>query len=130
VGSGFSRTVTACSLEELLLRHALGESPDGWSREARASGVMMIPIPARGVYRGVSGVSAARLVDGVDDITITAKPDQLLVPLPEGASYLGFIFAHGGTSESVAASLRDAHRRLQFAIDPELRVVQSAHGTM
>jgi hypothetical protein len=123
-------TVTACSLEELLLRHALGESPAGWSREARASGVMMIPIPARGVYRGVSGVDAARLVEGVEDITVTAKPDQLLVPLPEGASYLGFIFAHGGTSESVARSLRAAHRRLQFAIDPELRVIESAHGAM
>jgi biotin carboxylase len=45
--------------EELLLRHALGERPDAWSREARASGVMMIPIPGRGVYRGVSGVEDA-----------------------------------------------------------------------
>jgi hypothetical protein len=128
--SGSSRTVAVCSLEELLLRHALGESPDGWAREARASGVMMIPIPARGVYRGVSGVDAARLVEGVDDVTITAKPDQLLVPLPEGASYLGFIFAHGGTSASVARSLRGAHARLQFAIEPELRVLQSTHVAM
>jgi D-alanine-D-alanine ligase-like ATP-grasp enzyme len=119
-----------CSLEELLLRHALGESPDGWLREPRASGVMMIPIPARGVYRGVSGLGAARQVDGVDDVTITAKADQVLVPLPEGASYLGFIFAHGGASESVAQSLRAAHARLQFAIEPELRVVQSIHGAM
>ena len=119
-----------CSLEELLLRHALGESPDGWSREARASGVMMIPIPARGVYRGVSGVDAARLVAGVDDVTITAKPDQLLVPLPEGASYLGFIFAHGGTSDVGGARCARAHARLQFAIEPELRVLQSAHGAM
>src|SRR5205085_8867707 len=46
----------AIPLEELLLRHALGEPPAGWIREAIASGVMMIPIPARGVYRGVSGV--------------------------------------------------------------------------
>jgi len=123
-------TMAACSLEELLLRHALGESPDGWTREEQASGVMMIPIPARGIYRGVSGVDAARLVAGVDDVTITAKPDQLLVPLPEGASYLGFIFAHGGTSASVTQSLRGAHTRLRFAIEPELRVLQSAHGSM
>jgi hypothetical protein len=118
------------SLEELLLRHALGEAPDGWSREPRASGVMMIPIPARGVYRSVSGVEEARLVDGVDEVMVTAKVDQMLVPLPEGASYLGFIFAHGGTGESVAHSLRRAHARLRFVIDAELRVVQSANGSM
>jgi len=132
-GSGFSRIAapgTSCSLEELLLRHASGESPRAWSRAATASGVMMIPIPGRGVYRGVSGVDAARLIEGIDDVTITAKRDQVLVPLPEGASYLGFIFARGATSATVVAALRRAHACLRFAIEPELRVVQSANGTM
>ena len=116
------------SLEELLLRHALGESPDTWHREPSASGVMMIPIPRRGVFRGVAGLDAARLVDGVEDIRITAKDDQVLVPLPEGASYLGFIFARAGSSAAVDRALRAAHARLQFAIDPEVLVVQSRHG--
>jgi biotin carboxylase len=116
------------SLEDLLLRHALGESPDGWQREAEASGVMMIPIPARGIFRGVSGADEARRVAGVYDLQITAKPDQLLVPLPEGASYLGFIFARGATPVVVEQALRAAHRRLQFAVDPELQVVESRHG--
>jgi len=110
------------SLEELLLRHTLGESPDGWSRESCASGVMMIPIPARGVYRGVSGLDEARGVPGVDEVTITARTDQLLVPLPEGASYLGFIFARGSTSRFVEQALRSAHARLGFAIEPEVRM--------
>jgi hypothetical protein len=52
------------------------------------------------------------------------------VPLPEGASYLGFIFARGDTATVVERALRDAHARLQFTIEPELRVVQSAHGAM
>jgi hypothetical protein len=91
---------------------------------------MLIPSPERGVYRGVSGVEAATAVDEVDDVVITAKADQLLVPLPEGASYLGFIFAHGDTRSGVERALRAAHARLHFAIDPELRVVQSAHGAM
>jgi len=115
-------------LEELLLRHALGESPDRWRREPSASGVMMIPIPRRGVLRGVEGLDAARLVDGVEDVRITAKDDQVLVPLPEGASYLGFIFARAGSPATVDRALRAAHARLQFAIDPEVPVVQSRHG--
>src|SRR6202040_2992065 len=80
-------------LEELLLRHALGESPAGWRREPDASGVMMLPIPRRGIFRRAVGLEEARAVTGIDDVRITAKPDQLLIPLPEGASYLGFIFA-------------------------------------
>jgi biotin carboxylase len=118
----------AISLEELLMRQALGEPVDGWAREPLAAGVMMIPIPARGIFRGASGVDAARAMPAVEDVRITAKPDQLLVPLPEGASYLGFIFARGDRPDAVERALRDAHACLRFAVDPELPVVQSAHG--
>jgi hypothetical protein len=110
------------SLEELLLRHALGEPPGAWSREPSASGVMMIPIPRRGVYRRVSGVEDARRIDGVDQVIVTAKEDQLLVPLPEGASYLGFIFARGETRDAVEGSLRIAHGCLGFTIETEVRL--------
>ncbi|HEY2906440.1 MAG TPA: ATP-grasp domain-containing protein [Vicinamibacterales bacterium] len=112
-------------LEELLLRHACGASPDVWKDDASASGVMMIPIPERGIFRQVAGVDAARQVAGIVDVQITAKPDQLLVPLPEGASYLGFIFARGDAPATVVEALRAAHSRLIFAIDPELKVLAS-----
>jgi predicted ATP-grasp superfamily ATP-dependent carboligase len=116
------------SLEELLLRHALGEPTNDWQREEAASGVMMIPIPRRGVFRGVAGIDEARLVPGIVDLRITAKADQILLPLPEGASYLGFIFATAAGPRDAEAALRAAHGRLEFAIDPEVRVVQSVHG--
>ena len=116
----------AIPLEELLLRHALGESPAGWQREGCASGVMMIPIPRRGVLRGVDGLESARSVPHIDEIQITAKADQLLLPLPEGGSYLGFIFARADRPFDVERALRLAHRRLRFAIDPEFTVRPSA----
>jgi biotin carboxylase len=108
------------SLEELLLHHALGESLAEWSRQRAASGVMMIPIPRPGIYRGVQGVEQARAVAGVEDLQITAKVDQQLVPLPEGASYLGFIFAGAETPAGVEAILRQAHGCLRFSIDTAL----------
>jgi biotin carboxylase len=111
------------SLEELLLRHALGQDVASVVREAVASGVMMIPIPARGIYRGVSGVEDSRSVPGVDDVQITAKPDQILVPLPEGKSYLGFIFARAARPADVVHTLRRAHARLDFRIDREVPVL-------
>ena len=96
------------------------EDVSGYARDTAASGVMMIPIPRRGIYRGVDGVDAARAVAGVDDLQITAKPDQILVPLPEGKSYLGFIFARGPQPEAVVSSLRAAHACLRFVIEREL----------
>jgi hypothetical protein len=106
-------------LEELLLRHALGEDPTPYQPEAIASGVMMIPIPKRGIFRRVDGIDDARAVADIVELHITAKPDQLLVPLPEGASYLGFIFARAATPDAVDRALRAAHARLVFTIDPE-----------
>lgn len=110
----------ASSLEELLLRHALGERVDHWHPASGATGVMMIPIPGAGVYRRVEGLERARQVLHVWDIRITAKPDQTLVPLPEGASYLGFIFARADTSDAVERALRTAHAALTFVVDRAL----------
>jgi biotin carboxylase len=123
---GVSRSLI--SLEELLLRHAIGESSTIWKREDSASGVMMIPIPRRGFFRGVSGLDEARRVAGVEDVRITAKADQKLLQLPESASYLGFIFARRPGAQDVIEALRTAHARLRFTIDPELPVLQSRHG--
>ncbi len=116
---------SSIALEELLLRHALGERLAGWQRGPGASGVMMIPIPVEGIYRRVAGVEDALRVRGVDDVRITAKPDQRLVPLPEGASYLGFIFASARRAEGVERALREAHQRLSFVIDRAIAVTAS-----
>jgi hypothetical protein len=110
------------TLEEVLLRHAMGEDISRWTPSEDASGVMMIPIPRRGLYRGVNGVEAALAVEGIDDVRITAKMDELLLPLPEGRSYLGFIFARGENPARVEQSLRDAHAPLVFNIEREIEL--------
>jgi biotin carboxylase len=113
---------TSVSLEYLLLRHALGHDTSGFVREPSASGVMMMPIVSGGIYRGVDGVEEARQVPFIEAVHITAKTDQRLVPLPEGASYLGFIFARAATSDAADAALRQAHATLRFTIDREIAV--------
>src|SRR5216117_3947062 len=50
------------SLEEIIIRHALGMPIPTLGREAQASGVMMIPVPGAGVLRDVRGVDDARKV--------------------------------------------------------------------
>jgi biotin carboxylase len=119
IGGLCSRTLrfgTGMTLEEIILRHALGRPIASLDRERRAAGVMMIPIPRAGRLVAVEGEAAARAVTGIEEVSITAHRGQDLVPLPEGWQYLGFIFARGDTPAAVEAALRDAHARLHFEI--------------
>lgn len=104
------------SLEELVLRHALGLPLDDLTRERAASGVMMVPIRREGVLEAVHGQDAARAVPGVTGLEITVPRGRRVVPLPEGDRYLGFLFARGETPGEVEDVLRRAHA----ALDVEL----------
>jgi hypothetical protein len=110
------------SLEAVLLAAAVGDSFAGWRREARASGVLMVPIPRSGVLREVRGVDQARRVPDVDDVVVTAKPGQRLDALPEGASYLGFAFASAPGGAAVETALRRAQACLDVVIDCAIEV--------
>jgi biotin carboxylase len=126
IGGLCSRTLrfgAGLSLEEVLVAHAMGLPLDAVWCEARASGVMMLPIPRRGTLHAVRGVDAAREVPGVEDVVVTVPEGREVVPLPEGDSYLGFLFAKGPSPGDVEAALREAHRRLEFEIRAPLPTV-------
>lgn len=106
------------SLEELNLRHALAE-PLAVAGDGSAAGVMMIPIPRRGIYHGLEGLAAARSEPGVTEIAVAVEPGQIVAPPPDGASYLGFIFSRAASPADAESALRLAHRRLRFDIRPE-----------
>jgi biotin carboxylase len=107
---------TGMSLEELILRRALGRPVDSLERERAAAAVMMIPIPGGGTLEEVRGLDEARAVPHVEDITISLHKGQEVVPLPEGSRYLGFIFSRAATPAEAEAALRAAHRHLQLVI--------------
>ncbi len=113
-------------LEELILRQAIGLEIGSLDREDRAVGVMMIPIPGAGMLRGVRGIEQTQAVSGIVGVEITAKLHNPIVPLPEGDSYLGFIFARGDSPAQVEAALREAHRQLTFTIEPLLPMLRVA----
>jgi hypothetical protein len=111
-------------LEELILRHALGEEVADVRLQGPASGVMMIPIPKAGIYRGVDGVDRASAVPDIEDVVITAQVGDPLAPLPEGSSYLGFIFARGNSPAEVEAALRKSHAELSFQVATVLEMLR------
>ena len=105
------------TLEEIVIRHALGMELPALERETDAAGVMMIPVPGAGVLRDVHGIDAAKRVPLIESVEITAHRGQELVPLPEGARYPGFIFARGDSPKAVESALRAAHAKLRFDVE-------------
>lgn len=108
---------TGYGLEELVLMHALGRHPNARA-VAGAAGVLMIPIPQAGILRRVEGLLAARQVPYIEEVIIDVREGYELVPLPEGASYLGFIFARAPTAQAAEAALRSAHACLNIVVAP------------
>ncbi|MEE2708329.1 MAG: ATP-grasp domain-containing protein [Gemmatimonadota bacterium] len=123
IGGLCSRTLQfglGISLEELILRHSFGIDINQLGRQDHAAGVMMLPVPEGGILTSVSGIDQAEQVTGIEAVVITAKPGEILVPLPEGSSYPGFIHARGETPELVEQALRTAHGTLEFRLTEPL----------
>ena len=106
------------SLEEVIIRNAVGAGLNGLRREAQASGVMMLPIRSKGTLERVSGQSDALAVDGVVGLEISIAAGRPVVPLPEGDRYLGFVFARGRDPADVELALRRAEAALQVVVRP------------
>jgi hypothetical protein len=68
----------------------------------------------------VEGLAEAEAVPGVEEIDITLPIGHPIVPLPEGSSYLGFIFAQAPRPEEVEVA--PGHRRLHFVIVLKVRL--------
>src|SRR5206468_676269 len=99
IGGLCARTLrfgTGMSLEELILRHALGLPVSDLRRETVAAGVMMLPIADGGVLESIGGQAEARAVPGIVGLDIAIAPGRPVAPLPEGDRYLGFLFARAG----------------------------------
>jgi len=117
-------------LEELLVRHALGMPGTDIDREDDASGVMMIPVPKSGVLERVEGEDQARATPGIEDVQITARLHDFIAAWPDGATYLGFLFARGRLPAEVESALRLAHSQLKFEIVERLPVGHPVTGAV
>ena len=111
------------SLEHLVLQRALGRAPDVAFRDSgRAAGVLMIPTPGAGTLRRVEGVMAASRIPGICEVSVTVREGYELTPLPEGGTYLGFVFALGDDPAGVEESLRRVQETVRVIVAPSLAV--------
>ena len=112
------------NLEERLVALAAGLEAPASGVGADAAGVMMLPIERSGVVRDVAGVDRAEAVPGVEKVSLSTKPGDSIRALPEGSSYLGFVFARGADPASVEASLRRAASCIEVRLSPLLNRVR------
>jgi len=118
-------------LEDVVVGHALGRRQE-IAPPRDAIGVLMLPIPSAGVLRRVEGLIDAQRVPGVLEVVIAVREGYELVPLPEGDSYLGFVFARAATPDRAEQALREAHSHLRVVVAPLWKIEpggQRAAGT-
>jgi biotin carboxylase len=104
-------------LEELVIQGMCGHLPE-LTNKADAAGVLMIPITASGILKRVEGLTDAMQVDFIKDVEIHIREGYELVPLPEGSSYLGFIFAQAPDNNKTYEALKSAYQKLRFITQP------------
>jgi len=112
---------TGQRLETLVLAQALGEQLPR-SNFSGGAGVLMIPIAEPGILRRVEGTLAAQAVDGVVELVISVREGHELIPVPEGSSYLGFIYAVTEDAVQAEQALREAHAKLKIVTAPLFRL--------
>jgi biotin carboxylase len=112
---------TGHSLETLVISHAIA-MPLPFEPHPGGAGVLMLPITTAGILRRIEGITAARAVPWIEDILISRRDGYELVPLPEGSSYLGFMFARAPTAAQAEAALREAHACLKVVTAPLMRI--------
>ena len=92
------------SLETLILAQALGidASPH---RQPGAAGVLMVPIPNRGLLEGFEGVEETLAIEGITGFEPATHIGDQVAPPPEDGRYLGFVFARAKAPEDVVDAL-------------------------
>lgn len=108
-------------LEELVILGMCGIKPAP-TNKAQAAGVLMIPVTDSGILKRVEGLTKALQTEYVVDIEIHIREGYELIPLPEGASYLGFIFAQAPDYELVYQALKTAYHQLKFVTQPAWQI--------
>jgi len=105
------------TLETLILRNALAMDKPELHREAVASGVLMIPIPRSGTFRGLVNEKEVRALASVTGIELSVVAGEHLDPTPVGDRYLGFVFARATSRREVVEDLRATRDMIEVIVE-------------
>ena len=115
--SAVLRFRSGASLEELILRQALGMPLPDLQLEADPAGVLMLTAERAGRLVSIEGSEAVLRIPGIEAVDLTATPGSVVAPAPDGDRYLGFVFARAGSPDGVRAALEAARDRLVITVE-------------
>ena len=115
--SAVLRFRSGASLEELILRQALGMPLPDLQLEADPAGVLMLTAERSGRLVSIEGREAVLRIPGIEAVDLTATPGSVVAPAPDGDRYLGFVFARAGSPDGVRAALEAARDRLVITVE-------------
>ncbi len=110
--------VTGMPLEQIIIQ-LMSMQPLVLKDQGLFAGVLMIPITQTGILKRVEGITQALKIPFIEDLEIHIQPGYELIPLPQGASYLGFIFARAPSYADTYEALRSAYSCLDFITTPK-----------
>lgn len=102
------RHVLGEDIHSTVLRLAVGEPIQVPEQRPGAAGAMMIPIPKEGRVTAIRGLEDAQRVHGIQDVIVSVRLGDAILPFPEQSCYIGFLTANGSSVEGVRESLEQA----------------------
>ncbi|GHB51735.1 hypothetical protein GCM10010347_21930 [Streptomyces cirratus] len=110
------RQATGTDLLEQQLRAATGMPLDLTASHSASAGIRFLLPEGAGTLRGVDGVDAARAVDGVTSVAVTAAAGALVRPVENAYDRIGHVIATGPDAAAVTRSLDAALGELRIGI--------------
>ena len=105
------------SLEEVILSDLLLDRKISLDLASPSSGVLMLPIPADGIFKGLDNENKAKEINEVVNIELSLPIGSNVRKPPFSERYLGFVFANGENSNKTIEALLQCEKILSPIIE-------------
>ena len=105
------------SLEEVILSDLLLDRKISLDLASPSSGVLMLPIPTDGIFKGLDNENKAKEINEVVNIELSLPIGSNVRKPPFSERYLGFVFANGENSNKTIEALLQCEKILSPIIE-------------
>ena len=105
------------SLEEVILSDLLLDKKISLDLASASSGVLMLPIPTDGVFKGFNNENKAKEISEVVNIELSLPIGSYVKKPPFSERYLGFVFANGKNNNKTTEALFQCEKILSPIIE-------------
>ena len=105
------------SLETVILSDLVNDKPMSLDLASNSTGVLMLPIPEEGVFKGIKNIEKANQIKEIVNIEISLPIGTYINKPPFSERYLGFVFANGQSNVETKNALIECEELLEPIIE-------------